>query len=100
MNNKDNNTPAGKEQLSAKLEFTARITLPDGTVIEKVIEADGGIPSAEEMDFHTLDGFRRSFDKYERAAIDARNRVCKELTDDYVKELSKKRQGKRAEPYP
>ena len=62
MNNKDNNVPAGKEQLSAKLEFTARITLPDGTVIEKVIEADGGIPSAEEMDFHTLDGFRRSPD--------------------------------------
>lgn len=64
MSNK--NIPTEKEQLSAKLEFTARITLPDGTVIEKVIEADGGIPSAEEMDFHTLNGFRQSFDKYER----------------------------------
>ena len=95
MNNKDNNVPAGKEQLSAKLEFTARITLPDGTVIEKVIEVDGGIPSAEKMDFHTLDGFRRSFYKYERAARDARKRVCKELTNEYVKELSKKTKSKK-----
>ena len=95
MNNKDNNIPAEKKQLSAKLEVTARITLPDGRVIEKVVEADGGVPSAEEMDFHTLDGFRQSFDRYEKAIIQARNRVCKDLSDEYMSELSKKTKGGR-----
>lgn len=95
MNSKDNSIPAEKKQLSAKLEFTARITLPDGRVIEKSIEADGGVPSAEEMDFYTLDGFRESYALYERAAIDARDRVCKELTDEYINELSKKTKDKK-----
>lgn len=94
MDYKDSNpTSSEKKQLSAKLEFTARITLPDGRVIEKVIEADGGVPSADEMDFHTLDGFRQSFDRYEKAILKARDKACKELTDEYMNELSKKKMG-------
>lgn len=32
----------------------------------------------------------KSFDKYERAAIKARNEICNEITDSYLKELAKK----------
>ena len=46
-----------KNTLGAQMEFIARITMPDGTVIEKKVSADGGIPSAEEMDLGSVDGF-------------------------------------------
>ena len=80
-----------KNTLGAQTEFIARITMPDGTVIEKKVSADGGIPSAEEMDLGSVDGFLKSFDKYERAAIKARNEICNEITDSYLKELAKKK---------
>ena len=51
-----------KNTLGAQMEFIARITMPDGTVIEKKVSADGGIPSAEEMDLGSVDGFLKSFD--------------------------------------
>ena len=85
------NKTSENKQLSGKLEFTARITMPDGRVIEKKIEADGGVPADGEMDFHTIDGFRLSFDRYEKAILQARDKACKELTDEYMKELSKKK---------
>jgi len=72
------------------MEFTAKVTMPDGTVIEKVVNVDGGIPSADEMDFTSMEGFLLSFDKYERGAVKARNQICKDITEEYLKALSKK----------
>ena len=77
-----------KNTLGAQMEFIARITMPDGTVIEKKVSADGGIPSAEEMDLGSVDGFLKSFDKYERAAIKARIEICYEIIDCCVKVLA------------
>lgn len=83
-----------RKDKGAKLEFVARITLGDGTVIEKV-EASNPIPSPEDIDLHSVNGILSSFDKYEKAAVEARNKVCDGITEEYLKEAAKKksRQG-------
>jgi len=73
-----------------KLEFIARITMPDGKVIERSVEADGGIPTPDGFDMSTKQGFLESFDTYEKAAIEARNRAAEEITEEYLAEVSKK----------
>lgn len=74
----------------AKLEFTARITMEDGTVIEKTVVAEGGVPDSKDIDVHTLDGFRKTFDDYERAALKARNQIGEAITQEYLDEVKKK----------
>lgn len=76
------------------MEFVARIKMPDGNVIEKTVVAEGGIPTLDDIDVYTIDGFRRSFDDYERAALKARNKIGEEITQEYYNEL-KKRAGKK-----
>ena len=78
----------------ARLEFVARITMPDGSVIEKSVVAEGGIPTLDDLDVRTIEGFRRSFDDYERAALKARNAIGEEITQEYYDEL-KKRAGRK-----
>jgi len=73
-----------------KLEFIARITTPDGKVIERKVEADGGIPTPDDFDMSSKTGFLESFDAYEKAAIEARNKVGEEITAGYLAEVSKK----------
>ena len=73
-----------------KLEFIARITTPDGKVIERIVEADGNIPSPDDFDISTKKGFLESFDAYERAALAARNKAGEIITADYLAEVSKK----------
>lgn len=76
------------------MEFVARIKMPDGNVIEKAVVAEGGIPTLDDIDVYTIEGFRRSFDDYERAALKARNKIGEEITQEYYNEL-KKRAGKK-----
>lgn len=83
-----------KQKERAQLEFIARVTMPDGRVIEKTVVAEGGIPTLDDIDVHTLEGFRRSFDDYERAALKARNEIGEEITQEYCNEL-KKRAGRK-----
>jgi len=78
-----------------KLEFIARITTPDGKVIERTVEADGGIPTLDDFDMSSKEGFLKSFDAYEKSALEARNRVGEEITTEYLSEVSKKNGGKR-----
>lgn len=72
------------------MEFVARITMQDGTVIERKVEADGGIPDSKDIDVHTLDGFLDGFDEYERATVKARNQIGEAITQGYLDELKKK----------
>lgn len=79
-----------KSKERARLKFTASIEMPDGTVIENTAVAEGGIPTLEDLDVYTIEGFRSSFDDYERAALKARNEIGKEITQAYFDELKKR----------
>ncbi len=75
---------------NVKLEFIARITTPDGKVIERKVDAPGGIPTPEDFDMSSKKGFLDSFDAYEKAANNARNQICEDITLEYLAEVSKK----------
>ena len=94
MEQKDNKASAQ----GAKLEITARITLPDGRVIEKVVEAPDGIPSLDEYDMSDTDKFLATYDRYERSVIDVRDRLTRVVTQaisDYLKKTPDAKQGAR-----
>lgn len=88
-NNNDNNS---ETKTSAKMEFTINVTLSDGTVITRKVET--AVPDKGEMDLSSIEGLRRSFDVYERAVIDARNKICNDISKKYMEELSKKKTKK------
>ena len=77
-----------------KLEFIARITTPDGKVIERLVEAEDGIPMPDDFDLSTKKGFLESFDAYEKSALAARNKAGEEITAEYLSEVSKKNEKK------
>jgi hypothetical protein len=74
----------------AKLEFIARITAPDGKVIERKVEAKDGIPSLDIFDLSSRQAFLESFDAYEKAALEARNKIAEDITGEYLAAVSKK----------
>jgi len=78
-----------------KLEFIARITMSDGKVIERIVEAEDGIPVPDDFDLATKKGFLESFDAYEKAALAARNKAGEEITAEYLAEVSKKNEKKK-----
>lgn len=78
-----------------KLEFIARITMPDGKVIERTVEADGSVPTPDDFDMSSKAGFLESFDAYEKAALVARNKAGEEITAQYLAEVSKKNEKKK-----
>jgi hypothetical protein len=73
-----------------KFEFVAKITMPDGTVIERTVDADDSIPAPEDFDTSSKDGFLESFDILEKAALEARNRIAEDITEAYLEEVAKK----------
>lgn len=74
----------------AKLEFVARITTEDGKVIERRVETSEGIIPSEEINREDLHAFLSQFDKYEKSALSARNRICDEITQAWLEEQVKK----------
>ncbi len=46
------------------MEFIARITLEDGTVEERVVEVEGGIPGLSDSDFSSIDAVKRTCTSY------------------------------------
>ena len=72
------------------LEFVARITMPDGEVIERKVDADDGIPTPDDFDTSSMTGFLKSFDDLGKAALEARNRIAEEIAEAYLEEVSKK----------
>mgnify|MGYP006989023537 CR=1 FL=1 len=89
MDRKENSGNDMQKPKGAKLEFVARITLPDGKVIEKTVQADGGIPSPEEFDVTNKENFLATFDEFERSVIEARDRLCEEVEESLSDELKK-----------
>lgn len=77
------------------MEFIARIELGDGTVIERNVPVEGGVPDRGEMDFSSIDSVIRSFDAYESGAIKASDKLRKDIADGYMRELSKKKNCKK-----
>jgi hypothetical protein len=73
-----------------KLEFVARITMPDGKVIERRVDADNKIPAPDDFDISSKDGFLESFDVLEKVTLEARNRIAEDITKAYLEEVSKK----------
>jgi hypothetical protein len=73
-----------------KLEFVAKITLPDGKVIERKVDANDGIPDLDDFETSTKNGFLESFDVLEKVTIEARNRIAEDITRAYMEEMSKK----------
>ncbi len=87
---KQNNSENGAKY-SAKMECIMRVTLSDGTVIERKDEVPGGVPDRGEMDFSNIEGVLRSFDGYEKSSIETCRKTLQEFTDEYMSELSKKK---------
>jgi hypothetical protein len=72
------------------LEFVARLTMPDGKVIERRVDADEGIPAPEDFDTTSKDSFLESFDTLEKLTLEARNKIAVDITEAYLEEVSKK----------
>ena len=79
---------------SAKMEFIARITLEDGTVEERVVAVDGGVPGIGDADFSSIDAVQRTFAAYEKPALAACNKLREEIANDHLEMLSKKKDSK------
>jgi hypothetical protein len=73
-----------------RLEFVARVTMPGGKVIERIVDADDNIPSPDDFDTSSLNGFLYSFDILEQVTLEARNRIAQDITEAFLDEMSKK----------
>ena len=72
------------------IEFIARLTTEDGSVIERRVSAEEGIISPSTVDQNSLDSILRAFDSTERATILARNQVGQEIMQAWIEEQAKK----------
>lgn len=73
---------------TAKLEFIAKITTPDGKEILKRVSED--IPSEEAFDPSSVEKFMSALNEYEKHALNARNSICEEITQAWLDEQAKK----------
>lgn len=73
----------------AKLEYIARITMPDGSVVEKKISVED-LPGEREYDLHNVYNYLKTFDVYEQKVIQASKQLNEELSKGYLEEVSKK----------
>lgn len=72
------------------VEYTAKITLPNGEVIEKTVSAVGTFPSLEDFDLSTRDGFLKDFDLLEKTVLETSRKLNGELSREYLDVSSKK----------
>jgi hypothetical protein len=83
--------PAPKKTMDkVKLEFVAKITMPDGKVIERKVDASDGLPAPDDFDTSSKEGFLESFDIVEKVAVQARNKITEDIAEAYLEEVSKK----------
>lgn len=73
-----------------KVKFTAEIIDDNGNVVGKRTSEEGGIPSMEEFDLSTMEGFLRDFDSLEKAVLKARNQIGVDITDEILDGTLKK----------
>ena len=74
---------------NAKLEFTAKITTPEGKEILKSVAED--IPSEEAFDTSNVETFMTALNDYEKHALNAPNSICEEITQAWLDEQTKKK---------
>lgn len=72
------------------VEFSARITMPNGQIIKKTVSSTGDFPSPEDFDLSTRDGFLADFDALEKAVLEARNKIGEEISGEFLEHASKK----------
>ena len=73
-----------------KVRFTAEIIDDNGNVIGNRTSEAGGIPSLDDFDLSTKEGFLRDFDKLEKAVLKARNQIGKDIVEETLDNTSKK----------
>jgi len=74
----------------SKIEFIARIVNPDGQVIEKTVTSYDELPSLDDFDLETKDGFLRDMDKLEKSILSARNEIGEAIAEEYLDKAFKK----------
>lgn len=80
-----------KNPKTTKVKFTAEIESPDGTKVTKTVEVDSNdIPSMQDFDLSTKEGFLRDFDAFEKAVLKARNQAGEEIANAFLDEVGKK----------
>ena len=72
-----------------KMEIIVKFKNEDGSETLKPIVLDTEVPEFDE--FKGPDNFREVFHKYEQAVLKARNLAAEMATEEYMKELSKKK---------
>ena len=77
------------------VEYTAKITLPNGEVIEKTVSTVGTFPSLEDFDLSTREGFLQDFDLLEKTVLETSRKLNGELSREYLDASSKKNRKRR-----
>lgn len=72
------------------VEYTAKITLPNGEIIEKTVSAEGEFPSPEDFDLSTREGLLHDFDLFEKVILESSRKLNGELTSELFDAASKK----------
>lgn len=72
------------------VEYTAKITLPDGEIIERTVSTEGAFPSLEDFDLSTREGFLQDFDLLEKAVLETSRRLNGEISHEFLEASSKK----------
>ena len=74
----------------SKIEFVARIVNPDGKVVEKTITSSSELPSLDDFDLETREGFLNDMDKLEKSILKARNQIGEAIAEKYLDSAFKK----------
>lgn len=77
-----------------KVKFTAEIIDDDGNIIGTRSSEAGGIPSPEQFDLSTKEGFLRDFDAMEQAILKARNQIDGDIAEEFLGVASKKNRSR------
>ncbi len=73
-----------------KVKFNAEIIDDDGNITGSRTSEAGGIPSLDEFDLSTRNGFLRDFDAMEQAVLRARDQIDGDIAEEILGNASKK----------
>lgn len=79
-----------KKNKTTKIRFTAEVESPDGGFTRTVEVSSDEIPALKDFDLSTKEGFLRDFDKLEKAVLNGRNQIGKEVAEGFLDEAGKK----------
>lgn len=72
------------------VEYIAKITMPNGEVIEKSASTVGDFPSLAEFDLSTREGFLADFDLLEQAVLETSRKLNSGISQEFLDSSSKK----------